>query len=327
MTNAIWIRDLGAFSVQVAALVFAGAAVAFLCRLRQPRAMLLFWRLLLFVCLALPFCQPWHASGAPPNPHVTVPMASAMPVAAAAMRAGAGAVIEIVWRSADPSADRGRSRSGRMACHGRARDSTFAARRRTTGADAARNSRSAAPCRRTRRHPRVGSSDRADDVRSIPSGGSAACRCGRDGAPHPGGDCLPRADPRAAPRLDHRAVRRGRTHDPLVPSGRLVADWAHSAQPGAGRRRGRHQIHAVQGTLRRRAAGRRSQEVTDDPRAGSDISPPQPVEGARHTHHAGVHHDYISTDRLPHYERHRRRSGRCLRGSLLPASGTEPGRR
>ena len=63
MTNAIWIRDLGAFSVQVAALVFAGAAVAFLCRLRQPRAMLLFWRLLFFVCLALPFCQPWHASG------------------------------------------------------------------------------------------------------------------------------------------------------------------------------------------------------------------------------------------------------------------------
>ena len=84
MTNAIWIRDLGAFSVQVAALVFAGAAVAFLCRLRQPRPMLLFWRLLLFVCLALPFCQPWHASGAPPNPHVTVPMASAMPVAATA---------------------------------------------------------------------------------------------------------------------------------------------------------------------------------------------------------------------------------------------------
>ncbi len=84
MTNAIWIRDLGAFSVQVAALVFAGAAVAFLCRLRQPRAMLLFWRLLLFVCLALPFCQPWRASGAPPNPHVTVPIASAMPVAATA---------------------------------------------------------------------------------------------------------------------------------------------------------------------------------------------------------------------------------------------------
>jgi TonB family protein len=84
MTNAIWIRDLGAFSVQVAALVFAGAAVAFLCRLQQPRAMLLFWRLLLFVCLALPFCQPWHASGAPPNPHVTVLTASAMPVAAAA---------------------------------------------------------------------------------------------------------------------------------------------------------------------------------------------------------------------------------------------------
>ena len=83
MTNAIWIRDLGAFSVQVAALVFAGAAVAFLCRLRQPRAMLLFWRFLFFACLALPFCQPWQTSGAPPDLHVTIPMPSAMPVAAA----------------------------------------------------------------------------------------------------------------------------------------------------------------------------------------------------------------------------------------------------
>ena len=220
MTNAIWIRDLGAFSVQVAALVFAGAAVAFLCRLRQPRAMLLFWRLLLFVCLALPFCQPWHASGRRRNPHRDRPDAVSDAGRGHRDRAGADAVIEIVWRSADPSADRGGSRSGRLACHGRARDSTFAARRRTTGADAARNSRSAAPCRRTRRHPRVGSSDRADDVRSVPSGGSAACRCGRDGAPHPGGDCLPRADPRAAPRLDQRAVRRGRTHDLVVPSGR-----------------------------------------------------------------------------------------------------------
>jgi TonB family protein len=85
MTNAIWIKDLGAFSVQVAALVCAGAAVAFLCRLRQPRATLLFWRLLFFVCLALPFCQPWQAPAAPRETDVTVPMASAMPVTAVAI--------------------------------------------------------------------------------------------------------------------------------------------------------------------------------------------------------------------------------------------------
>jgi bla regulator protein BlaR1 len=62
MTNALWIRDVGAFSLQVAAVVAAGAAVASVCRLRQPRAMHLFWRLLLLACLALPFCQPWQTA-------------------------------------------------------------------------------------------------------------------------------------------------------------------------------------------------------------------------------------------------------------------------
>src|SRR5262249_25206075 len=63
--SAIWIRDSGAFCVQVASLVLAGAAVAVVCRLRQPRAMLVYWQVLLFACLALPFCQPWHVSSAP----------------------------------------------------------------------------------------------------------------------------------------------------------------------------------------------------------------------------------------------------------------------
>jgi bla regulator protein blaR1 len=60
MMNALWVRDVAAFSAQIAALVLAGAGVAVVCRLRQPRAMLTFWRVLLFACLALPLCQPWH---------------------------------------------------------------------------------------------------------------------------------------------------------------------------------------------------------------------------------------------------------------------------
>ena len=60
MMNALWVRDVVAFSAQIAALVLAVAGVAVVCRLRQPRAMLTFWRVLLFACLALPLYQPWH---------------------------------------------------------------------------------------------------------------------------------------------------------------------------------------------------------------------------------------------------------------------------
>jgi TonB family protein len=65
MMNALWVRDVVAFSAQIAALVLAGAGVALVCGVRQPRAMLPFWRVLLFACLALPFCQPWHVPQAP----------------------------------------------------------------------------------------------------------------------------------------------------------------------------------------------------------------------------------------------------------------------
>jgi TonB family protein len=82
MTNAVWIRDVGAFSLQIAVVVMAGAAVARICRLRQPRAMLLFWRALLFVCLVLPFSQPWQTSSAVVVDPAVVPSLSAASVAA-----------------------------------------------------------------------------------------------------------------------------------------------------------------------------------------------------------------------------------------------------
>jgi beta-lactamase regulating signal transducer with metallopeptidase domain len=65
MTNALVLRDLGAFSLQVAAVVAAGAGVAFACRLRRPGATLFFWRALLLTCLVLPLCQPWTSQVLP----------------------------------------------------------------------------------------------------------------------------------------------------------------------------------------------------------------------------------------------------------------------
>jgi bla regulator protein blaR1 len=115
MTNAVWIRDVGAFSLQVAALVLAGAGVAFLCQLRQPGAMLAFWRTLLLACLALPFCQPWHVrasavmSAMPAGPVLSSGAAatalSLRAVPAASLAWGemllvfvcAGAALRVVW--------------------------------------------------------------------------------------------------------------------------------------------------------------------------------------------------------------------------------------
>ena len=59
MTAALWLRDIGAYAVQVALLVIAGGCLARLFRLRDPRAMLAYWRTLLAACLLLPICQPW----------------------------------------------------------------------------------------------------------------------------------------------------------------------------------------------------------------------------------------------------------------------------
>jgi TonB family protein len=62
MTSSIWLRDIGAFALQVTLIVGAGAALARLFRIHEPRATLAYWQTLLVVCLLLPVCQPWtHA--------------------------------------------------------------------------------------------------------------------------------------------------------------------------------------------------------------------------------------------------------------------------
>jgi len=59
MTSSIWLRDVGAFALQVTLIVGAGAALARAFRIREPRATLPYWQVLLVVCLLLPVCQPW----------------------------------------------------------------------------------------------------------------------------------------------------------------------------------------------------------------------------------------------------------------------------
>ncbi len=58
--HPLWLANLAAYWVQVAALVAAGGLAAALLRLRQPRVMLVYWQALLAACLLLPLIQPWH---------------------------------------------------------------------------------------------------------------------------------------------------------------------------------------------------------------------------------------------------------------------------
>jgi TonB family protein len=59
MTAGMALSNLASFGLQVTMLVAGGAALVRLLRIDESRALLAFWRLLLIVCLALPFCQPW----------------------------------------------------------------------------------------------------------------------------------------------------------------------------------------------------------------------------------------------------------------------------
>lgn len=63
MSAATFLANLVAHSAQVAVVVVAGAGLARLTRLREPTALLGWWRLLLLVSVLLPVLQPW--SGPP----------------------------------------------------------------------------------------------------------------------------------------------------------------------------------------------------------------------------------------------------------------------
>lgn len=56
----LWLRDLAAYCLQVAAIVLAGSVLPPLLRLRVPQAKLIYWQALLAACLLLPLIEPWQ---------------------------------------------------------------------------------------------------------------------------------------------------------------------------------------------------------------------------------------------------------------------------
>jgi TonB family protein len=56
----MWLENLAAYSLQMAALILAGTALVYLFRLKAPTVLLVFWQALLAVCLLLPVIQPWR---------------------------------------------------------------------------------------------------------------------------------------------------------------------------------------------------------------------------------------------------------------------------
>lgn len=56
----LWFSNLTFWSAQVALLVLAGGFLPRLLQIRQPRVLLIYWRVLLAISLLLPFVQPWH---------------------------------------------------------------------------------------------------------------------------------------------------------------------------------------------------------------------------------------------------------------------------
>jgi len=71
MTASIWLANVGAFALQLAVVIGVGVGLSRVLQLRRPRAALVYWRVLLFACLLLPFCQPWAAAGS--SAAVTIP--------------------------------------------------------------------------------------------------------------------------------------------------------------------------------------------------------------------------------------------------------------
>jgi beta-lactamase regulating signal transducer with metallopeptidase domain len=59
-TTPLWFSNLLCWSMQVALLMVPAAFFPRLFRIRQPRVLLLYWRTLLLISLALPLLEPWH---------------------------------------------------------------------------------------------------------------------------------------------------------------------------------------------------------------------------------------------------------------------------
>ena len=109
MSAALFLDNLLAWSLQVAVLVCAGAALPLLLRLKEPKPLLVCWQLLLALCLVLPWLQPLAQPG-PVQPEGMVDVTSSAVTIAAAPRLwlpstpqavlvllAAGALIRLGW--------------------------------------------------------------------------------------------------------------------------------------------------------------------------------------------------------------------------------------
>jgi len=64
MTTALWLENISAFALQLAAVVGAGLLLSLAVKVGRPRAALIYWRVVLMACLLLPLAQPWTAAKA-----------------------------------------------------------------------------------------------------------------------------------------------------------------------------------------------------------------------------------------------------------------------
>lgn len=60
MNAPLWFSNLVFWSAQAALLVLTGGLLLRVLQIQQPRIVLVYWRVLLAISLALPFIQPWH---------------------------------------------------------------------------------------------------------------------------------------------------------------------------------------------------------------------------------------------------------------------------
>ena len=60
MVLPVWLDNLIAYSFQIAILASAGTLLAYVFRLRVPRISLVYWQVLLLICLMLPALQNWR---------------------------------------------------------------------------------------------------------------------------------------------------------------------------------------------------------------------------------------------------------------------------
>lgn len=60
MSATLWLNNFGAYWLQVAIIVVAGASLAAASRVRAPRAIYVYWQALLAACMILPLIQPWQ---------------------------------------------------------------------------------------------------------------------------------------------------------------------------------------------------------------------------------------------------------------------------